>query len=34
MTVRNGRAIALWCRKNNLMPKGNNNYGKDSAESA
>ncbi len=22
-------AIALWCRKNNCMPRGNNNYGKD-----
>jgi hypothetical protein len=24
-------AIALWCRKNGLMPHGNNDYGKDSA---
>lgn len=24
-------AIALWCRKNNCMPHGNNNYGTDSA---
>ena len=22
-------AIALWCRKNGTMPRGNNNYGKD-----
>lgn len=22
-------AIALWCRKNNTMPRGNNNYGRD-----
>lgn len=22
-------AIALWCKKNNLMPRGNNNYGSD-----
>jgi len=34
MTRAEWAAIALWCRKNNLMPKGNNNYGKDSAESA
>ena len=26
-------ALALWCRKNNLMPKGNNDYGKDETES-
>lgn len=25
--------IALWCKKNNCMPKGNNNYGKDHSES-
>jgi hypothetical protein len=25
-------AIALWCKKNGTMPKGNNNYGKDSTE--
>lgn len=24
--------LALWCRKNNCMPKGNNNYGKDVSE--
>jgi hypothetical protein len=23
--------IALWCRKNNTMPRGNNNYGQDSS---
>ena len=26
-------AIALWCKKNEFMPNGNNNYGKDTAES-
>jgi hypothetical protein len=26
-------AIALWCKKNGTMPKGNNSYGKDSTES-
>lgn len=25
-------AIALWCKKNGTMPKGNNNYGKDTSE--
>ena len=25
-------AIALWCKKNGTMPKGNNNYGKDTTE--
>ena len=25
--------LALWCRKNGTMPKGNNNYGKDTSES-
>lgn len=25
-------AIALWCKKNGTMPKGNNNYGKDISE--
>ena len=33
MTNAEWAAIALWCRKNNLMPKGNNNYGKDVSES-
>ena len=28
-TIAESAAIALWCRKNNLMPRGNNNYGKD-----
>jgi hypothetical protein len=32
MTNAEWAAIALWCRKNNLMPKGNNNYGKDHTE--
>ena len=26
-------ALALWCKKNNYMPKGNNVYGKDTSES-
>ena len=26
-------AIALWCKANGTMPKGNNNYGKDASES-
>ncbi len=34
MTNAEWAAIALWCRKNSLMPKGNNNYGKDTTESA
>jgi hypothetical protein len=29
MTNAEWAAVALWCRKNNLMPRGNNNYGKD-----
>ena len=29
MTNAEWAAIALWCRKNGTMPKGNNNYGKD-----
>jgi len=33
MTHAEWAAIALWCRKNGLMPKGNNNYGKDHTES-
>lgn len=28
-TIAEYAAIALWCRKNGLMPRGNNNYGKD-----
>lgn len=32
MTNAEWAAIALWCRKNGLMPKGNNNYGKDHTE--
>jgi len=27
-------AIALWCRKHSLLPKGNNSYGKDLSESS
>lgn len=33
MTRAEWAAIALWCRKNGCMPKGNNNYGKDTSES-
>jgi len=33
MTHAEWAAIALWCRKNGLMPKGNNNHGKDHTES-
>ncbi|MDD3231112.1 MAG: SUMF1/EgtB/PvdO family nonheme iron enzyme [Oscillospiraceae bacterium] len=33
MTNAEWAAIALWCRKNSLMPKGNNSYGKDTSES-
>jgi len=33
MTNAEWAALALWCRKNSLMPKGNNNYGKDTTES-
>ena len=29
MTNAEWAAIALWCKKNGTMPKGNNNYGKD-----
>lgn len=29
MTNAEWAAIALWCKKNNKMPRGNNNYGKD-----
>lgn len=34
MTNAEWAAIALWCRKNNLMPKGNNDYGKDHGETS
>lgn len=34
MTNAEWAAIALWCRKHSLMPKGNNASGKDTAESA
>ena len=34
MTNAEWAAIALWCRKNNCMPKGNNDFGKDSGESS
>lgn len=30
-TIAEYAAISLWCRKNGLMPRGNNNYGKDAA---
>ena len=30
-TIAESAAIALWCRKNNLMPRGNNYYGKDNS---
>jgi len=33
MTRAEWAAIALWCKKNGFMPKGNNNYGKDVGES-
>ena len=33
MTRAEWAAIALWCQKNGLMPKGNNSYGKDHADS-
>ena len=33
MTRAEWGAIALWCRMNGLMPKGNNDYGKDHADS-
>lgn len=29
MTNAEWAALALWCKKNNTMPRGNNNYGKD-----
>ena len=33
MTRAEWAALALWCKKNGTMPKGNNNYGKDTADS-
>lgn len=33
MTLAEWAAIALWCKKNGFLPKGNNNYGKDVGES-
>ena len=33
MTNAEWAAIALWCKNNGSMPKGNNNYGKDSLDS-
>jgi len=33
MTAFEWAALALWCKNNGTMPKGNNNYGKDSSES-
>lgn len=33
MTNAEWAAIALWCKKNGTLPKGNNNYGKDISES-
>lgn len=30
-TMAEWAAIALWCRKNGTMPRGNNNYGRDTA---
>lgn len=33
MTAAEWAAIALWCKKNGTMPKGNNNYGRDHTES-
>ena len=32
MTRMEWALLALWCKKNGTMPKGNNNYGKDSTE--
>ncbi len=32
MTRAEWAAIALWCKANGTMPKGNNNYGKDTSE--
>lgn len=33
MTMMEWGMIAQWCKNNNSMPKGNNNYGKDTGES-
>ena len=33
MTRAEWAALALWCKKNGTQPKGNNNYGKDNADS-
>ncbi len=33
MTRAEWAAVALWCKNNGTMPKGNNNYGKDTADS-
>lgn len=33
MTAFEWAAIALWCKNNGTIPKGNNNYGKDSTDS-
>ena len=33
MTRMEWALLALWCKKNGTMPKGNNNYGKDHADS-
>ena len=33
MTRAEWAALALWCKNNGTMPKGNNNYGKDTSES-
>ena len=33
MTAMEWAAIALWCKNNGTMPKGNNNYGRDVSES-
>lgn len=33
MTRAEWALLALWCKKNGFMPKGNNNYGKDASES-
>ena len=34
MTKVEWAAIMLWCKKNGFMPYGNNNYGKDSRDTA
>ena len=33
MTMMEFAVLALWCKNNGTMPKGNNNYGKDSTDS-